>query len=229
MTQLRRSTRIANAKKAEVSNETPKIVTKKVAKKTKPSDKKKEKILGTKKLNSKITSKEKESAPKIEPKEDEGKNEDQSDIDTAIMTITLKNQDGHDVLLKNVIKENRIVVLFAYPRASTPGCTRQACGMRDNYDDLKSHAAVYGLSSDSVSAQKKFQTKQHLPYDLLSDPQRELIGLLGCKKTPQSGTIRSHFVFVDGKLKFKRIKISPEVSVSDCKKEVLEVVKSWEK
>lgn len=131
--------------------------------------------------------------------------------------------------MKEIAKENKNCSIFRVPKASTPGCTRQACGFRDNYEDLKEHAAVFGLSADSVISQKKFQTKQKLPYHLLSDPKREFIGLLGAKKTPLSGSIRSHFVFVDGKLRFKRVKISPEVSVGDAKKEVMELAEKFEK
>ncbi|CCH57894.1 hypothetical protein TBLA_0A00940 [Henningerozyma blattae CBS 6284] len=148
------------------------------------------------------------------------------EVGDEVPDFELKNQNNETISLKKVMEENRIVVIFAYPKANTPGCTRQACGMRDNYNDLKKYAVVFGISADSVSAQKSFQEKQNLPYDLLSDKNRELIGALGCKKTPTSGIIRSHFIIVNGKLKFKRVKISPEVSVSDCKKEVLEISKS---
>ncbi|KAG0658389.1 hypothetical protein C6P45_002200 [Maudiozyma exigua] len=150
----------------------------------------------------------------------------QLEVGDEIPDLSLKDQDDKVVSLRQVVKDNKIVIIFVYPKASTPGCTRQACGFRDNYDDLKQYGKVYGLSADNVTRQKNFQTKQSLPYDLLSDPKRELIGMLGCKKTPQSGIIRSHFVFYEGKLKFKRVKISPEVSVADGKKEVLELAKS---
>ncbi|CCF60475.1 hypothetical protein KAFR_0K01200 [Kazachstania africana CBS 2517] len=137
--------------------------------------------------------------------------------------ITLMNQDNQKISLQEVAKNNKILVLFAYPKASTPGCTRQACGFRDNYDEIKKHAAVFGLSADSVVSQKRFQEKQNLPFELLSDPKRELIGILGAKKTPQSGIIRSHWVFLDGKLRFRNIKVSPERSISESKKEVMEL------
>lgn len=150
------------------------------------------------------------------------------DVGDEIPDITLQNQDGEDVSLRKVAQEHKIIIIFAYPKASTPGCTRQACGYRDNYDDLKEHAAVFGLSGDNAAAQKKFQTKQSLPFDLLCDPHRKLIGFLGAKKTAQSGTLRSHWVFFDGKLKFKRVKVSPEVSIQDGKKEVLELASSLE-
>ncbi|CAI4394402.1 CEI_1a_G0026930.mRNA.1.CDS.1 [Saccharomyces cerevisiae] len=149
------------------------------------------------------------------------------DIGDPIPDLSLLNEDNDSISLKKITKNNRVVVFFVYPRANTPGCTRQACGFRDNYQELKKYAAVFGLSADSVTSQKKFQSKQNLPYHLLSDPKREFIGLLGAKKTPLSGSIRSHFIFVDGKLKFKRVKISPEVSVNDAKKEVLEVAEKF--
>lgn len=151
------------------------------------------------------------------------------EIGDEIPDLTLLNQDNKEVSLKDITEKNRILILFAYPRASTPGCTRQVCGFRDNFDDLKKYAAVMGISADSVTAQEKFHTKQQLPYDLLSDPKRELIGLLGAKKTPASGIIRSYWIFVDGKLKFKKIKVSPEVSVSEAKKHIIELTKTIKK
>lgn len=150
------------------------------------------------------------------------------EVGDEIPDLTLLNQDNKEVSLKDVTKKNKILILFAYPRASTPGCTRQVCGFRDNFDELKKHAVVMGVSADSVNAQEKFHTKQQLPYDLLSDPKRQLIGLLGAKKTPTSGIIRSYWIFVDGKLKFKKIKVSPEVSVSEAKERIVELTKSIE-
>lgn len=196
-----------------------------------PELRKSARLSGRKRKNEEVSEKEIKSkkvnfGSKIVPKKTTT-NEKQSNLEIGdeIPDMILKNQDDEDVSLKDVARDNKIVVIFAYPKASTPGCTRQACGFRDNFKDLKQNAKVYGLSADNVSRQKTFQTKQNLPYDLLSDPQRELIGSLGCKKTPQSGIIRSHFIFYEGKLKFKRIKISPEVSISDAKKEVLELAK----
>lgn len=207
MAELRRSTRIAGAKRKldDVDSIKKDSVDHNVKKKS---------------VKSKIDKGHKVNTPNAVSKE--------LDVGDEIPDISLLNEDGEKVSLRKVAIKNRIIVIFVYPKASTPGCTRQACGFRDNYEDLKKHAVVYGLSADSEMNQKKFQAKQKLPYSLLSDPKREFIGLLGAKKTPQSGTIRSHFIFVDGKLKFKRIKISPEVSVSDSKKEVLELSKQYD-
>ncbi|EJS43251.1 dot5p [Saccharomyces arboricola H-6] len=206
---LRRSTRIAASKRLLEDEEsvTPPEVPKK---------------------KGKTAAKLKVSEP-ISPRAGRSTATNELEVGDPIPDLNLLNEENVPISLKEIAKENKIVLFFVYPRASTPGCTRQACGFRDNYEDLKKHAAVFGLSSDSVTSQKKFQTKQNLPYHLLSDPKREFIGLLGAKKTPLSGSVRSHFVFVDGELKFKRVKISPEVSVSDAKKEILEIAEKFGK
>lgn len=207
MVELRRSTRVAAGKRESEADlaELP------------PVKKSKSNGSAPKKEKPEPVSKKEEQTTEVEKKElDEGDD---------IPDLKLENQDGEEISLKKVAEENRIIIIFAYPKASTPGCTRQACGFRDNYDDLKEHAAVFGLSTDNPKGQKAFQTKQKLPYDLLCDPKRVLIGFLGAKKTAQSGTIRSHWIFVDGKLKSKHVKVSPEVSVEEGKKEVLELAK----
>lgn len=144
------------------------------------------------------------------------------EIGDEIPDMTLLDQDGEEVHLKELAKEKEILVVFAYPRASTPGCTRQACGFRDNYLDLKEKATVVGLSLDSPKLQKNFVTKQKLPYNLLCDPKREFIGALGAKKSP-SGIIRSHWIFKGGKLVISKVGVSPEASVKGAKEAVLEM------
>ncbi|KAL1958079.1 hypothetical protein VTO42DRAFT_5119 [Malbranchea cinnamomea] len=114
------------------------------------------------------------------------------DFDAFQDEITL--QDGTPTSLKALVSEsNSGVVLFTYPRASTPGCTNQACLFRDNYESLTSTGlSIYGLSTDSPKANTNFQTKQKLPYPLLCDPAAKLIGAIGLKKMPK-GTIRGVF------------------------------------
>ncbi|CDO93907.1 unnamed protein product [Kluyveromyces dobzhanskii CBS 2104] len=204
MVELRRSTRISSKKEPSVSEsvESTNVKAKTESKVTKPSAKKE---VNNETATAKLS---------------------ELQVGDEIPDLTLLNQDDEPVSLKEVASKNKLVVFFAYPKASTPGCTRQACGFRDNYDDLKEHAAVFGLSADAPKSQKNFQTKQSLPYDLLSDPKREFIGALGAKKTAVSGVIRSHWIFKNGKLEIKRVQVSPETSVEEGKKEVLELAKS---
>ncbi|WEW57945.1 thioredoxin peroxidase dot5 [Emydomyces testavorans] len=103
-------------------------------------------------------------------------------------------QDGTSSSLKALVESSKNgVVLFTYPKASTPGCTRQACLFRDGYDHLSSTGlSIYGLSTDSPNANTKFKEKQNLPYPLVCDPSAKLIGAIGLKKQPK-GTIRGVF------------------------------------
>ncbi|KAK4121319.1 AhpC-TSA-domain-containing protein [Parathielavia appendiculata] len=109
----------------------------------------------------------------------------------------IETNDGTKTTLKALVDASKAgVVLFTYPKASTPGCTRQACHFRDAYEALTSASglAIYGLSTDSPKANTTFREKQHLPYPLLCDPQATLIGAIGLKKTPGKGTVRGVFV-----------------------------------
>lgn len=143
-----------------------------------------------------------------------------------IPDLTLFDENQNEVPLKEIAAKSKYLVIFAYPRASTPGCTRQACGFQSNYADFKDlNAQVFGLSADSPKAQLNFVTKQGLKYPLLSDPQRKLITALGAKKAP-SGIKRSHWIFENGRLRSKEIQISPEVSVSSALKYVQELNES---
>ncbi|MDE3103961.1 MAG: peroxiredoxin [Acidobacteriota bacterium] len=88
--------------------------------------------------------------------------------------FALQNQDGATVHLSDY--KSTPVVLFFYPRADTPGCTIESCGFRDAFAKFKKAGiTVLGISRDTVKAQKKFQTKYELPYDLLADPDMVLI------------------------------------------------------
>lgn len=110
----------------------------------------------------------------------------------------IETNDGEKTTLKKLVDESKSgVVLFTYPKASTPGCTKQVCFFRDSYEPLtKDGLAIYGLSADSPKANTTFKEKQKLPYTLLCDPKATLIEAIGLKKAPK-GTTRG--VFVIGK------------------------------
>ncbi|KAF2266612.1 AhpC-TSA-domain-containing protein [Lojkania enalia] len=107
----------------------------------------------------------------------------------------IETNDGTKTTLEKLVGDSKNgVVLFTYPKASTPGCTKQACLFRDNYEPLTSTGlSIYGLSSDSPKANTTFKTKQNLPYPLLCDPSQTLISAIGLKKAPK-GTTRGVFV-----------------------------------
>jgi peroxiredoxin Q/BCP len=115
----------------------------------------------------------------------------------------------------------RRVVLYFYPKDSTPGCTTQACGFRDSYPTVeKRKAVVLGVSPDGVSSHQKFKEKQKLPFPLVVDADHKIAdayGVWGEKSMygkKYMGIIRSHFVIDEqGKIVDAQIKVSPTDSV----------------
>ncbi len=90
----------------------------------------------------------------------------------------VKNQKGEVVKLKDFLGKK--VVLFFYPKASTPGCTMEAKNLRDNYDEFtKKGYDVIGVSADSEKRQLNFSLKNELPYNLLADEEKNIINAYG--------------------------------------------------
>jgi thioredoxin-dependent peroxiredoxin len=135
---------------------------------------------------------------------------------TAAPDFTLPNQDGEDTSLSDFA--GRPVVLYFYPKADTPGCTTQACGIRDHsseYDELG--AVVLGVSPDPVKAVKKFHGGQSLNFTLLADEDHavcELYGVWGEKSMygrTFMGASRSTFLIApDGTVARVFPKVSPK-------------------
>ena len=97
---------------------------------------------------------------------------------TVAPDFTLPSDSGENITLSAL--RGRTVVLYFYPRDDTPGCTTQACGIRDAWGELQATgAAILGVSADDVDSHKKFREKYSLPFPLLSDPDRELIDAFG--------------------------------------------------
>ncbi len=110
-----------------------------------------------------------------------------------------KDQDGNSIRLSDF--KGKKVVLYFYPKDNTPGCTAQACNLRDNYDALiDAGYVVLGISPDSEKSHKKFIEKQNLPFPLISDEDKivhNLYGTWGEKKNfgkTYMGTVRTTFV-----------------------------------
>jgi len=121
--------------------------------------------------------------------------------------FSLQNQDGETVSLKD-FKGKKGVILYFYPRASTPGCTMQACGLRDVHGELdKLGYQVLGVSFDAVAKIKKFHDKYELNFPLLSDEDHAIIDKYGCWQLKKfmgkenMGTVRTTFIIgEDGRL-----------------------------
>lgn len=113
-------------------------------------------------------------APKPEPLE----------VGTKAPAFTATTFDGSKVKLSDY--KGRWVALYFYPKDATPGCTAQACNLRDNLDELAAaDIAIVGVSPDDNDSHEKFSTKHELPFPLVADPDRTVIekyGVWGEKK-----------------------------------------------
>ena len=123
--------------------------------------------------------------------------------------------DGRAVSLAAL--KGKTVVLYFYPKDDTPGCTRQACGLRDAWRDFAGKAEVFGVSIDPSKSHAKFIEKFSLPFPLLADTDKSLVTAFGVwvEKSMYGrkymGTERSTFVIgPDGKIKAILRKVKPE-------------------
>jgi thioredoxin-dependent peroxiredoxin len=122
--------------------------------------------------------------------------------------------DGGTLTLSDLRGET--VVLMFYPRDNTPGCTLQACALRDHWDGLKNRARIFGVSTDSVESHRKFSAKRQLPYPLIVDSERQIVAAYGVWVSKSFlgkqffGTERSSFVIgPDGRIAAVLEKVSP--------------------
>jgi peroxiredoxin Q/BCP len=130
--------------------------------------------------------------------------------------ISLVSDSGETVSLSAL--RGQPVVLYFYPKDDTPGCTRQACGVRDSWESFeKAGAAVFGVSPDGEASHVKFKEKFSLPFTLLSDPEREAAKAFGVwvEKTNYGKTTmgieRSAFVIdADGNIAKVLRKVDPD-------------------
>ncbi len=113
--------------------------------------------------------------------------------------FTAKDQNGATVSLKDY-KGKKLVIYF-YPKDNTPGCTAQACNLRDNYGDLQREGfEIVGVSTDSAKSHKKFEEKFDLPFTLITDEDKKVVnayGVYGEKKfmgRAYMGTNRTTFI-----------------------------------
>lgn len=145
-------------------------------------------------------------------------------IGDTIPDFELLTDTGEPLKLSEL--RGRRVALFFYPKADTPGCTKQACGFRDRFPRIETaNATVLGLSPDQPKALAKWKKKESLPYTLLSDPEHEVADAFGAwgEKSlfgkAYMGILRGHAIIgPDGTIEDLRLRISPEESVEEATK-----------
>jgi peroxiredoxin Q/BCP len=137
---------------------------------------------------------------------------------TIAPDFTLTADDGKQVSLSDF--RGQKVILYFYPKADTPGCTKQACAIRDVYPNIDGQSAVViGISPDLPEKLVKFREKHNLPFILLSDPDHKVAkayGAWGEKKMYSKtymGILRSHFgIDEEGRLMEVELKVKPETT-----------------
>ncbi|HIZ31868.1 MAG TPA: thioredoxin-dependent thiol peroxidase [Candidatus Fournierella merdipullorum] len=135
--------------------------------------------------------------------------------------FTLQDQDGREVSLADFLGKK--VVLYFYPKDSTPGCTRQACAFAGSLSEIKAQGAVVlGVSKDSVASHRKFADKYGLPFTLLSDPQLEAIQAYGVWQEKKlygkvsMGVVRTTFLIdEEGMVTAVMPKVKPDANAAD--------------
>jgi len=120
-------------------------------------------------------------------------------VGASIPDVTCNDQDGNPVSLAKEGAKGYLLVYF-YPKADTPGCTKQGCSLRDGWADLqKAGVNVLGVSTDSEKAQKAFKEEQKFPFRLLADKEKKAVTEAFGVKSMVGFASRSAFLFKDGK------------------------------
>ena len=131
-------------------------------------------------------------------------------------SLMVKTQAGQELDLGKVFHEGVTLVYF-YPKADTPGCTKQACNLRDFRKDLlKAGIRPIGVSADSVSDQKAFEEKYQLNFDLIADADAKVIQAFGVPVTMGRFASRQSFLIRDGKVVWHQPKANPSTQAQDA-------------
>ncbi|MCB9493077.1 MAG: peroxiredoxin [Epsilonproteobacteria bacterium] len=137
--------------------------------------------------------------------------------------FSLKDENGNFQSLEDMLKKSDKVLIYFYPMDGTPGCTKQACNLRDNIADLKKAGiGVWGISYDSVKSHKKFKEKHNLSFSLLSDIDKKVAKKYGAKRglLPVPKRI-SYLISKDGIIEA----VFKDVDVSQHAQNILDAIK----
>jgi len=136
-------------------------------------------------------------------------------IGDPVPRVTGQDQDGKLVNLAEAGGSGYFLIYF-YPKAFTPGCTAQACSLRDAYEELQNKGVkIVGVSLDTVDSQKKFQNAERLPFELLSDRDKKVTAAFGVPIILNSFAARQAYLFKDGKLIWMDTKASTDKQAQD--------------
>ena len=143
----------------------------------------------------------------------------ESKIGLPAPDVTAIDQDSVEVNFSEIYKTGLVLVYF-YPKADTPGCTAQACSLRDAFADLQQDGlTIFGVSSDGAESQKKFKDKYNLPFRLIADKDKKVIkafdvpSMMGFAK-------RQAFLIKDGTIIWHDGSASTDKQAEDVQKQI---------
>jgi len=136
------------------------------------------------------------------------------DLGDELPAIESVNQEGLEFQLSGSGATGFLLVYF-FPKADTPGCTKQSCGLRDSYAVLQEMGVtVIGVSTDRIDKQKSFREKYRLPFELLADVDGTVLAAFGVPKI-MGFAKRQAFLFKDGRLVWKDLAASADRQADD--------------
>ncbi|MCS7212927.1 MAG: peroxiredoxin [Candidatus Calescibacterium sp.] len=128
----------------------------------------------------------------------------------------------NDQTISSESLKGRWSVIFFYPKAFTPGCTKEVCSVRDGYSEIKNkfNVQIIGVSKDTLEKQKKFKEKYKLEYELVADEKGEIINKFGVKGIFGNAQRKTFIVSPEGKIAY----VFEKVDVNNHHKQILEVL-----
>ncbi len=143
-------------------------------------------------------------------------------IGTTLPSMRALNQDDVTISLDDVFSQGTTLVYF-YPKADTPGCTAEACSLRDGWEVLRDAAGkkiqILGVSKDKPAAQKKFQQKYQLPFDLIADVDGKIAQAFHVPVIPIVGiSRRQSFLVSEGKIIWSSLKAKTKEAAEEVQK-----------
>lgn len=150
-------------------------------------------------------------------------------LDEVAPAFSAKTHEGKDFNIAS--RKGQWTVLYFYPKADTPGCTKQACTLRDNIGKIRAEGAdVFGISADTVESQAAFHSKHHLNFTLLADPEDKIIQMYGVKMPLLKMSKRWTFI-IDPELIVRKIikNVDPVKDSQKTADQIAELKKSFQK
>ena len=151
-------------------------------------------------------------------------------INTKSADFTLPDQNGIEHSLSQYL--GNWVLIYFYPKDGTPGCTVEACSLRESFPDFKNlNAIILGISIDSIKSHKKFADKYKLPFTLLSDQEKKVISIYGVWQKKKfmgkeyMGTLRTSFL-INPKGEIVKIyeNVKPKIHAEEVLKDLNELI-----